>query len=102
MAFVDDERDDPPADGDFDADVGEKEEGHEVDGAEAEDLLVLVHALERLFRLLVRGLAGFFQALCNYASARVSNHAVGTGARVVKEKGIVGPSGRYMTHLLGS
>ena len=65
-ALVDDEGDDPAPDGNLDADVCEQEERHEVYGAQAEDLLVLVHASQRLFRLLMWGLADFLQAVCRH------------------------------------
>ena len=64
MAFVDDECDNPAANGYFDADIRKQEERHEVDGPETEDLLVLAYALLRVLRLLVRGLADLPQAVC--------------------------------------
>ncbi len=71
-AFVDDERDDPATDRYFYADVGEEEESHKVDAAEAEYLLVLVDALEGIFGLLACGLAGFLETFCHHPK----NHSV--------------------------
>ena len=70
MAFVDDERDDPAADRELEPDVGEEEERHEVHGADAEDLLVLVEAPGRVLRPLVRGLADLLQAICQRVVVR--------------------------------
>ena len=65
--LVDHERDYPAADRDLDADVREQEERHEVDGAEAEYLLVLVDTFEGIFGLLVRGFSGFLEAFYDHA-----------------------------------
>ena len=68
-SLVDDECDDPAPDGDLDADVCEQEERHEVHGAQTEHLFVLVHALQRLFSLLVWGLADFLEAIYRHESS---------------------------------
>ena len=52
MAFVDDERDDPAADGDLDADVYESEYGDDVQRSKGEDAAVM-SALGRGFLLVL-------------------------------------------------
>ena len=64
MAFVDDECDNPAANGYFDADIRKQEERHEVDGPETEDLLVLVHASQGLFGLLMWRLTDVLKTCC--------------------------------------
>ena len=77
MAFVDDECDNPAANGYFDADIRKQEERHEVDGPETEDLLVLAYALLRVLRFLVRELTHFYQALCLRYTGDNSSSALG-------------------------
>lgn len=56
------------------SDVCEHEERHKMHGAQAENLLVLVHTRLRLFSLLRRRLASLLQAVCNIAHDLVSTH----------------------------